>query len=97
MHESLEYLAGFLRKTAAGGAIPENRVENPLLAENITAWEEKMSDHFPGPGKNMQELEFYSFPGVSNSELLQRLFHLQGPVEEHRQKVSTGIVAILNS
>ena len=97
VRDNLEYLAGFLRKTAAGGATPENRVENPLLLENITAWEEKMNDHFPGPGKNMQELEFYSFPGVSNTKLLQRLFHLQGPVEEHKQKGSTGIVAILNS
>jgi len=96
--DNLEYFAGVLRKTAdTAGASPDNRVDNPLLTDNISAWQEKMKDHFPGPGKNMQELEFYSFPGVSNTELLQRLFHLQGPVSEHKQKGSTGIVAILNS
>ncbi len=96
VHENLEYLAGFLRKTAAAEAIPENRVENPLLTENISAWEEKMNDHFPGPEKNTPKLDFYCFPAISNTDLLQRLFHLQGPVSARsRLQNRTGLLAVL--
>jgi hypothetical protein len=68
-----------------------------MLAENISAWEKKVTIHFPGPETGFRKLDFYSFPGTSTVELLQRLFRLEGPVPAHKREHPTGVLAILNS
>ncbi len=40
--ENLVYFAGFLRETAClAGSIPDNQIEPPMLAENVSAWDGK--------------------------------------------------------
>ena len=96
-YENLEYFAGFLRETAASvGAAPDSRQEIPKLTENISAWEEQINAHFPGPGKNIPKLDFYCFPGISLAELLQHLFHLEGPAAANKHERPAGLLAILS-
>ena len=95
--DTLEYFAGLLRETAASTRpATDNQEEAAILAENISAWEEKANIHFPGPGKESRKLDFYCFPAVSCAELLQRLFHLDGPAPaKNKQQHRTGILAVL--
>jgi len=96
--DNLEYFAALLKDTAlSAGAAPGSRDKVSMLPAYISSWQDRLQDHFLGPAQNSQELEFYSFPGVSLAELLQQLFHLQGPVAANKQERPTGILAILIS
>ena len=94
--ENMEHFAGLLQKRAGlVGPAPENTEELSMLAENVSAWEEKIRLHFPGTETDRRKLDFYSFPGISFAELFQRLFHLEGEAAAKKQLNPTALLAIL--
>ena len=95
--ENTEYFARFLQETAVfAGLEPGNRQEVPLLAENVSAWEKKVQVHYPEKETGYKKLDFYCFPGISFTELFQRLFHMQRPAPAHKPQHATALLAILN-
>ncbi len=94
--ENMVHFAGLLQKRAGlVGPAPENTEELSMLAENVSAWEEKIRLHFPGTETDRRKLDFYSFPGISFAELFQRLFHLEGEAAAKKQLNPTALLAIL--
>jgi hypothetical protein len=67
-----------------------------LLAENVSAWEKKVQVHYPEKETGYKKLDFYCFPGISFTELFQRLFHMQRPAPAHKPQHATALLAILN-
>jgi hypothetical protein len=95
--KNLEYFAQFLQQLA-GFTEPfvDNQKDISLLAENISAWEEKIKVHFSGAETDFNKISFYCFPGTSIADLFQRLFHLKGKAPANRREHQTGLLAILN-
>ena len=95
--KNMGYFARFLKEIAcSAGSAPLNLEKISLLAENVSAWEKKVKIHFPGKETGFSKLDFFCFPGISFTELFQRLFHLEGPLYAHKPKSSTALLAILN-
>ncbi len=92
--ENLEYLASLLQKTSST-AEPVHHSQKEL-SDNVSAWKQKIKTHFPGHKTGFRKLDFYCFPGLPFSELLQRLLHLEEPVSAKIQEHPTGLLAILN-
>ena len=96
--ENMAHFAGLLQERADSvGTEPDNPQEIPLLAANVSAWDEKIRLHFPGPEADLKKLEFYSFPGASFAGIFQRLFHLEGKLAPQKQLKRSALVAILTS
>jgi hypothetical protein len=95
--ENIKYFAGFLQETAfVAGSAPLAR-EDSGLAENVSAWEAKVTGHFPGTETGFKKLAFYCFPNISCAELFQRLFHLEAPVPANKPNPPAALLAILSA
>ncbi|KPK26946.1 MAG: hypothetical protein AMJ61_07355 [Desulfobacterales bacterium SG8_35_2] len=95
--KNIAAFARFLRETAD---LPEqatdNRKTTTLLAENVSVWEKVVKVHYPSKERGFKKLDFYCLPGISFTQLFQRLFHIQGPVSSHKRQNPTAVLAILN-
>ena len=95
--EELKYFESFLNETAV---IQDTSSDiHPGLSiqpEYIAAWVGKIKLEFPGPAASYQMLDFYCFPGISSTTLLQRLFHLEPTISVNEHGYATSILAILH-
>lgn len=91
----LEYFAAILQEIASA-ASPETESHgwHAMAIENASDWGKMLGDHFPGP-EGVQKLDFYSLPGVSLTDLFQRLFHLPGSAPVDSRPYPEAILAIL--
>jgi hypothetical protein len=97
-HETIEFLSNYLHETAGSSDSSKSGREKPaLLIENLSRWEENLKHCFPASGNLYRQLDFYCFPGSSHTELFQRIFRLEAPVQKNRLNYPTGILAVLAS
>ena len=95
--EELKLFESFLSETAVLQDTSSDRHPGlSLQPEHIAAWEGKIKIEFPGPATGYQKLDFYCFPGISPTTLLQRLFHLDTTLSANKQGDATSILAILH-
>jgi len=92
--ENLKYFSQILQ-AAADSASDDRKLSK--LTEILSAWEGKVLEYFPAQNPDLKKLVFYRFPGISCTELFQRLFHLAGPVPDNKKKYPTGLLAVLAS
>ena len=95
--EELKYFESFLTETAVIQDTSSDIYSGlSIQPEYIAAWVEKIKLEFHGPTAGYQMLDFYCFPGISLTTLLQRLFHLEPTISVNEHGDATSILAILH-
>jgi hypothetical protein len=94
--KNLEYFAKLLQKTSSiSESTQYHKEDHSLLADNVSAWEKKLAAHYPARKTGFKKLDFFCFPGIPFTELFQRVFHLEKPVQADILEQPTALLAIL--